>query len=182
MKSWSRRSGGIEGQDDSDHFHRRSHFKRPIMSQMEAIKRSMVMQPPTFNGEPNAEAAEHWLRRMKRIMVGLDIPEEKRDIEETNQIREQRDDRKEKQRMGESSQKRSHGRSKGRKVSSLRGILRSMQEGLPIAGRTAGSTSISGKFSAIASSAFPAPSVSVALLPNATFTPSNAGSQDSYHE
>ena len=50
------------------------------------------------------------------------------DIEETNQIREQRDDRKEKQRMGESSQKRSNGRSKGRKVSSLRGILRSMQE------------------------------------------------------
>ena len=48
------------------------------MSQMEAMKRFMVMQPPSFNGEPNAEAFEHWLRMMKRIMVGLDIPEERR--------------------------------------------------------------------------------------------------------
>ena len=48
------------------------------MSQMEAMKRFMVMQPPSFNGEPNAEAAEHWLRRMKRILVGLNIPEKKR--------------------------------------------------------------------------------------------------------
>ncbi|RVW36979.1 hypothetical protein CK203_103687 [Vitis vinifera] len=47
------------------------------MSQMEAMKRFMVMQPPSFNGEPSAEAAEHWLRRMRRILVGLDIPEEK---------------------------------------------------------------------------------------------------------
>ncbi|RVW40754.1 Transposon Tf2-2 polyprotein [Vitis vinifera] len=38
----------------------------------------MVMQPPSFNGEPSAEAAEHWLRRMRRILVGLDIPEERR--------------------------------------------------------------------------------------------------------
>ncbi|RVW73763.1 hypothetical protein CK203_057633 [Vitis vinifera] len=38
----------------------------------------MVMHPPSFNGEPNAEAAEHWLRRMRRILVGLDIPEERR--------------------------------------------------------------------------------------------------------
>ena len=37
----------------------------------------MVTQPPSFNGEPYAEAAEHWFRRMKRILVGLDIPEEK---------------------------------------------------------------------------------------------------------
>ena len=36
------------------------------------------MQPPSFNGEPNAEAAEHWLRRMKRMLVGLDIPKEMR--------------------------------------------------------------------------------------------------------
>ena len=48
------------------------------MSQMEAMKRFMVIQPPSFNGEPNAEAVEHWLRRMKRILVGLDIPEEMR--------------------------------------------------------------------------------------------------------
>ena len=48
------------------------------MSQIEAMKRFMVMQPSSFNGEPNAEAAEHWLRRMKRILVGLDIPEERR--------------------------------------------------------------------------------------------------------
>ena len=47
------------------------------MSQMEA-KRFMVMQPPSFNGEPNAKAVEHWLRRMKRILVGLEIPEEMR--------------------------------------------------------------------------------------------------------
>ena len=48
------------------------------MSLMEAMKRFMVMQPPSFNGEPIAEAAEHWLRRIRRILVGLDIPEEKR--------------------------------------------------------------------------------------------------------
>ena len=49
------------------------------------------------------------------------------DIEETNQIREQRRDRKGKQRMGKSSQShRAHNR--GRGVSSLRDILRSMQE------------------------------------------------------
>ena len=53
-------------------------FIRPVMSKMEAMKRFMVMQPPSFNGEPNAEAAEHWLRRMKRMLVGLDIPEEMR--------------------------------------------------------------------------------------------------------
>ena len=48
------------------------------MSQMEAMKRFMVMQPPSFNGEPSAEAVGNWLRRMKRILVGLDIPEERR--------------------------------------------------------------------------------------------------------
>ena len=48
------------------------------MSQMEAMKRFMVMQPLYFNGEPNAEAVGHWLRRMRRILVGLDIPEEMR--------------------------------------------------------------------------------------------------------
>ncbi|XP_010663868.1 uncharacterized protein LOC104882405 [Vitis vinifera] len=48
------------------------------MSQMEAMKRFMVIQPPSFNGEPNAEAVEHWLRRIKRILVGLDTPEERR--------------------------------------------------------------------------------------------------------
>ena len=36
------------------------------------------MQPPSFNGEPNVEVAEHWLRRMKRILVGLDISEERK--------------------------------------------------------------------------------------------------------
>ena len=46
------------------------------MSLMEAMKRFMVIQPPSFNGEPNAEVPEHWLRRMKRILVGLDILEE----------------------------------------------------------------------------------------------------------
>ena len=48
------------------------------MRQMEAMKRFMVMQPPSFNGEPNAEAAEHWLRRMKRTLVGLYIPKKMR--------------------------------------------------------------------------------------------------------
>ena len=38
------------------------------------------------------------------------------------------------------------------------------------------------EFSATVSSAFPTPSVSIALLPDATFTPSNAESQDNYHE
>ena len=28
---------------------------------MEAMKRFMVMQPLSFNGEPNVEVAEHWL-------------------------------------------------------------------------------------------------------------------------
>ena len=48
------------------------------MSQMEAMKKFMVMQPPSFNGEPNAEAVEHWLRIMKIILVWLDIPEKMR--------------------------------------------------------------------------------------------------------
>ena len=48
------------------------------MRQIEAMKRFMVMQPPSFNGKPNTEVAEHWLRKMKRILVGLDIPKEKR--------------------------------------------------------------------------------------------------------
>ncbi|RVW17664.1 Retrovirus-related Pol polyprotein from transposon 17.6 [Vitis vinifera] len=74
----SRRAGGTQGHEDSGHSHRRSRTKRPVMSQMEAMKRFMVMQPPSFNGEPSAEAAEHWLRRMRRILVGLDIPEERR--------------------------------------------------------------------------------------------------------
>ncbi|RVW31634.1 Transposon Ty3-I Gag-Pol polyprotein [Vitis vinifera] len=67
-----------EGQEDSDHCHRRSRFERPVMRQIEAMKRFMVMQPPSFNGKPNTEVAEHWLRKMKRILVGLDIPKEKR--------------------------------------------------------------------------------------------------------
>ena len=74
----SKRSGSTQGQEDSDISHRRSCSERLVTSQMEAMKRFMVMQPPSFNGEPNAEAAEHWLRRMKRILVGLNIPEEKR--------------------------------------------------------------------------------------------------------
>ena len=64
----SRRSGGTQGHDESDHSLRRSRTERPVMSQMEAMKRFMVMQPPSFNGEPSAEAAEHRLRRMKRIL------------------------------------------------------------------------------------------------------------------
>ena len=68
----SRRSRGTQGHEDSGHSHRRSCTERPVMSQMEAMKRFMVMQPPSFNGEPSAEAAEHWLRRMRRILVGLD--------------------------------------------------------------------------------------------------------------
>ncbi|XP_034701176.1 uncharacterized protein LOC117926612 [Vitis riparia] len=74
----SRRAGGTQGHEDSGHSHRRSRTERPVMNQMEAMKRFMVMQPPSFNGEPSAEAAEHWLRRMRRILVGLDIPEERR--------------------------------------------------------------------------------------------------------
>ena len=68
----SRRSGGTQGHEDSDHSHRMSRTKRPVMSQMEAMKRFMVMQPPSFNGEPSAEAVGNWLRRMKRILVGID--------------------------------------------------------------------------------------------------------------
>ncbi|KAL6349618.1 hypothetical protein AAG906_035779 [Vitis piasezkii] len=64
----SKRSGGTQGQEDSDISHKRSRSERSVMSQMETMKRFM----------PNAEAVEHWLRRMKRILVGLDIPEENR--------------------------------------------------------------------------------------------------------
>ncbi|RVW92587.1 hypothetical protein CK203_039384 [Vitis vinifera] len=167
---------------------------------------------------------------MKRILVGLDIPEERREeferiflgkyfgevakhakrmefehfiqgtmsvlelvplaikdyselvkrallveqnIKETNQIREQRGDRKGKQRMGKSS----HGRSQGPQQSG-----RPLMEGLPIVGCTANSTSISGRFLAAAGSAFPVPSVLVALLLDATFIPNSTGSQNSYHE
>ncbi|KAL6329093.1 hypothetical protein AAG906_007442 [Vitis piasezkii] len=74
----SRRSRGTQGHEDLGHSHRRNRTKRPVMSQMEAMKRFMVMQPPSFNGEPSAKAAEHWLKRMRRILVGLDIPEERR--------------------------------------------------------------------------------------------------------
>ena len=73
-----RKSRGTQGQEDLDHLHKRSRSERLVMSQMEAMKRFMVMQPPSFNGKPNAEAAKHWLRRMKRILVGLDIPEKRK--------------------------------------------------------------------------------------------------------
>ena len=53
----SRRSGGTQGHEDSDHSHRRNRTERPVRSQMKAMKRFMVMQPPSFNGEPSAEAA-----------------------------------------------------------------------------------------------------------------------------
>ena len=49
------------------------------MSQMEAMKRFLVMQqPPSFAGEPGIELAEIWLRRIKMIFYGLDIPKERR--------------------------------------------------------------------------------------------------------
>ncbi|KAL6340613.1 hypothetical protein AAG906_010521 [Vitis piasezkii] len=70
-----RRAGGTCGHEDSGHSHRRSR-ERPRMSQMEAMKRFMVMQPPSFNGEPRS-SNEHWLRRMRRIR-GPDIPKERR--------------------------------------------------------------------------------------------------------
>ena len=41
----SRRSGGTQGHEDLGHSHRRSRTERPTMSQMEAMKRFMVMQP-----------------------------------------------------------------------------------------------------------------------------------------
>ena len=55
----SRRAGGTQGHEDSGHSHRRSRTERPVMSQMEAMKRFMVMQTPFFNGEPNAKAVEN---------------------------------------------------------------------------------------------------------------------------
>ncbi|RVW41678.1 Retrovirus-related Pol polyprotein from transposon 17.6 [Vitis vinifera] len=50
-------------------------------------------------------------------------------------------------------------------------------KGLLITGHTVDSTSVSGKFSAAVSSAFPTPSVSVALLPDATITPAVQGTR-----
>ncbi|RVW92702.1 Retrovirus-related Pol polyprotein from transposon 17.6 [Vitis vinifera] len=146
---------------------------RSVMSQTEAMKRFMVTQPPSFNGEPYAEVAEHWFRRMKRILVGLDIPEEKmQDIEETNQIREQREDRKGKQKVRESYQTRFEGQQQ----------RRSLMEGLPIKGHTIGSILASRRPPIVANSAFPAPSVSPTLLPDAAVIPSSVGSLDIHYE
>ncbi|RVW68327.1 Transposon Ty3-I Gag-Pol polyprotein [Vitis vinifera] len=69
-RSGFQESGGTHCQDDSDHSHRRSRSERLVMSQMEAMKRFMVMQPPYFNGEPNAKAvsiADFWWESMKRV-------------------------------------------------------------------------------------------------------------------
>ena len=55
-------------------------------------------------------------------------------------------------------------------------------EGLPIAGHTVGPTSVSRKFSTAVGSAFLAPLVLVALLPDATFTLDSVGNQENYHE
>ncbi|RVW83324.1 Retrovirus-related Pol polyprotein from transposon 17.6 [Vitis vinifera] len=215
----SRRSRGTQGQEDSDHSHRRSRSERPVMRQMEAMKRFMVMQPPSFNGEPIrkqlnivydtevmtwekferiflgkyfGEVAkhakrmefEHLIQGTMNRLVTLAIRDYselvkraflvEQDIEETNQIREQIGNRKGKQRIGESSQGDPRARSRGIGVSSLRGILCSMRplmEGLLIMGHTVDLTSVSGRFPAAVGSAFPAPSVSVVSLPNATFTP-----------
>ncbi|KAL6315086.1 hypothetical protein AAG906_030940 [Vitis piasezkii] len=131
---------------------------RPVMSQMEAMKRFMVTQPPSFNGEPYAEAAEHWFRRMKRILVGLDIPEEKLNKEKTK--------------VRESYQTRFEGQQQ----------RRSLMEGLPIKGHTIGSILSSRRPPIVANSAFPAPSVSPTLLPDAAVIPSSAGSLDIHYE
>ncbi|RVW90805.1 Retrovirus-related Pol polyprotein from transposon 17.6 [Vitis vinifera] len=211
----SRRLGGTQGHEDSDHSHRRNRTERLVMSQMEVMKRFMVMQPPSFNGEPSVEAVEHWLRRMRRILVGLDIPEEMRvslaaymlmdkvdfwwesmkrvydtkvmtwdefegiflgkyfgevakhakmmefehliqgtmTLTKPTKLESKSGTEKGNKEWG----KVPRGRSRGRGLSSLRGIPRSMQEGLPIVGHTIGSTSISGEFSAAVSSAFQPP-------------------------
>ena len=75
----SGRSRGTQAQDDSDHSSRRPPPTRENMSQMEAMKRFMVMQPPFFFAkELDIKLAENWLRCIKRIFDGLDIPEERR--------------------------------------------------------------------------------------------------------
>ncbi|RVW41810.1 Transposon Ty3-I Gag-Pol polyprotein [Vitis vinifera] len=223
------------------------------MSQIEAMKRFMVMQPSSFNGEPNAEAAEHWLRRMKRILVGLDIPEERRVslvacmlvdkadfwwesmkrvydtemmiweefertflskyfgevakhakrmefehlIQGTMSVQEYESRFSELSRfalrmISEEGEKARRTLRRPTKFESKEGIEKGNKEWgkssraigptTEAEERTAGSTSVSGRFSAAAGSAFLAPSLSVALLPDATFTPSNAESQDNYHE
>lgn len=60
-------------QKDSDHMQRRAHPTGAVMSQMEAMERFMVMQSPSFNGEPNAEVAKNCLKCIRRISEGLDI-------------------------------------------------------------------------------------------------------------
>ena len=74
----SGRFRGTRTQEDSSHSQRRPHSTKSSMSQMEAMKRFMVMQPPSFTGEPDAGVAENWLRRIRRILDGLDIPGERR--------------------------------------------------------------------------------------------------------
>ena len=48
------------------------------MSQMEAMKRFMVMQSPFFVREPDAELVKIWLMLVKRMFYGLDIPKDRR--------------------------------------------------------------------------------------------------------
>ena len=38
----------------------------------------MVMQPPSFIGEPNVMVVENWLSHVKRILEGLDILENRK--------------------------------------------------------------------------------------------------------
>ena len=78
MAQGSGRSGGAQAQDDFDHSQRRSPPTRENMSQMEAMKIFMVIQPPSFAGELDIGLEENWLRRIKRIFDGLYIPGEGR--------------------------------------------------------------------------------------------------------
>ena len=67
MAQGSGRSGGAQTQDDFDHSQRRSPPTRENISQMEAMKIFMVMQPPSFAGELDTGLDENWSRRIKGI-------------------------------------------------------------------------------------------------------------------
>ena len=71
------RLGGTQDQDDSNHSQRRPPPTRENMSQMEAMKRFIVMQLPSLAGELDVELPKNWLRCIKRIFDGLDIQDER---------------------------------------------------------------------------------------------------------
>ncbi|KAL6334566.1 hypothetical protein AAG906_018905 [Vitis piasezkii] len=112
---------------------------------------------------------------MKRMLVGLDIPEEMRrkPIKFGNKWETEKENKKWEKVPREDPR----ANSRGRNVNDLRGILHSMYEG-----HTTGSISASMRPSVAISSAFLAPSGSHTLLLDVIVTPNSARSLDNHYE